>query len=481
MRVALAALSISCCASAASLDFSAWTDCGGASTKGKVADLKPLSLPLGTKTTVTATTNINEAVPAGTYSIALAAGPIKNTFTGDVCASKNFPLPLGTGSITWKGLNCPVAAGNQDVPIDVLLSAAIPSMLQTGSIHITVASASDTVVCLDIPFKLASVEGHDSLVYPQHLFDEFGKAIGRAYVSAEERDHRFAVFTKNLDHISKMQMTDTEATYSHMSPFADWTVEEFSALNTLKPQLLDTINVVQGEWLDTTDLPDSLDWVAKGAVNDVKNQGQCGSCWAFSTIANIEGVNFVKTQKLVSLSEQELVDCDKTGPDGDLGCQGGLPSNAFKFLIANKTGLELESKYPYTGRDGPACKAQRSDELVFISSWKQIPSDEAQMAAALVQYGPLSIGINAGPMQWYMGGIANPWSILCNPKSIDHGVAIVGYGSEPKEYWTIRNSWGASWGEKGYYRIVRGVNKCGLNTMPTTAVIGGSGGASLIV
>merc|ERR1712083_1121866 len=193
---------------------------------------------------------------------------------------------------------------------------------------------------------------------------------------------------------------------------------------------------------------DSFDWRQKGAVNAVKDQKQCGSCWAFSTVANIEGVNFVKTQKLLSLSEQELVDCDKKS---DQGCQGGLPSNAFQFLISSKTGLEAESKYPYTARDG-SCRVQKADELV--------------------QYGPLSIGINAGPMQWYRGGIADPWSILCNPKSLDHGVAIVGFGSESKPYWVIRNSWGASWGEEGYYRIVRGQGKCGLNTDVTTAVIG---------
>merc|ERR1712014_251020 len=108
-------------------------------------------------------------------------------------------------------------------------------------------------------------------------------------------------------------------------------------------------------------------------------------------------------------------------------------------------GLESESKYPYVGTRGGKCQQQKADELVFISSWKQISTDEQQIAAALIQYGPLSIGINAGPMQWYMGGIADPWSILSNP------------------YWTIRNSWGASWGEKGYYRIVRGKGKCGLN------------------
>merc|ERR1711879_677130 len=187
------------------------------------------------------------------------------------------------------------------------------------------------------------------------------------------------------------------------------------------------------------------------------------------TVANIEGVSFLKTQKLLSLSEQELVDCDH---NDDHGCQGGLPSNAFKYMVSSKVGLESESTYPYVGLRGGKCHQQKADEVVFISSWKQISTDEDQIAAALIQHGPLSIGINAGPMQWYMGGIADPWSILCNPKSLDHGVAIVGFGSESKPYWTIRNSWGASWGEKGYYRIVRGKGKCGLNTMVTTAIIG---------
>jgi cathepsin F len=301
--------------------------------------------------------------------------------------------------------------------------------------------------------------------------------VGRIYSSAAERERRFAVFVENLKIIAQMQAFDADATYSHKTPFADWTVDEFLALNTLTPHLHQESSVVYDELHDTSALPDAFDWVAKGAVNAVKNQGQCGSCWAFSTVANIEGVNFVKTQKLVSLSEQQLVDCDKNGSSGDQGCQGGLPSNAFTYMISKGMGLESESKYPYTARDG-TCQASKGDELVFISAWKQIASDEAQMAAALVQYGPLSIGINAGPMQWYMGGIANPLSILCNPKSIDHGVAIVGFGSQPKSYWKIRNSWGASWGEQGYYRIVRGVNKCGLNSMPTTAVIGS---ATLVV
>jgi len=245
--------------------------------------------------------------------------------------------------------------------------------------------------------------------------------------------------------------------------------------NGLKPQGID---VPKGELLDTSATPDSWDWTEKGAVNPIKNQAQCGSCWAFATVANIEGVNFLKNKKLLSLSEQELVDCDKK--TGDQGCEGGLPSNAYKDMIQNKLGLELESAYPYKGQD-EKCQAAKIKEQVFISDWKQISTDEDQIAAALVQYGPLAIGINAGPMQFYSGGVANPWSILCNPKKLDHGVAIVGFGVDGgKKYWKIRNSWGESWGEKGYYRIVRGTGKCGLNTMVTTAIIGSSNATGII-
>jgi cathepsin F len=308
----------------------------------------------------------------------------------------------------------------------------------------------------------------------QDKFNEFAAAFGRIYTSAEERETRFKIFVENLANIVKVQGLDSGATYSHKTPFADWTVEEFSARNTLNLGLLKD-SVTQQAEVENTTVPDSFDWRDHGAVNDVKNQGACGSCWAFSTVANIEGVNFVKTKKLLSLSEQQLVECDH---NGDEGCQGGLPSNAFKYMISGHVGLESEDKYPYTGTRAGSCKLSKSDELVFISDFKQI-TDESVMPAALVQYGPLSIGLNAGPMQWYMGGIADPFDLLCNRKAIDHGVAIVGFGSGPsglfrttKPYWTIRNSWGASWGEKGYYRIVRGKNKCGLTSMVTTAVIG---------
>eukprot|EP00933_Yihiella_yeosuensis_P035246 TRINITY_DN2875_c0_g1_i1.p1 TRINITY_DN2875_c0_g1~~TRINITY_DN2875_c0_g1_i1.p1 ORF type:complete len:486 (-),score=129.18 TRINITY_DN2875_c0_g1_i1:298-1755(-) len=308
---------------------------------------------------------------------------------------------------------------------------------------------------------------HKLILSPEGRFKEFAAAYNKNYAPAEMK-YRQSIFAKNLELIYRIQEVEGgTAKYTHLSPYADISPDEFSKRHGLLPGgMQKLLNAEVADQLKTDSLPTDLDWVAKGAVNPVKNQGQCGSCWAFSTVANIEGAGFVTTGKLMSLSEQELVDCDK---NGDHGCQGGLPSNAFQDMIKNKLGLELESAYPYKGRDD-SCSAKSPSEVAFITGFKTIAPDEDQMAAATVKYGPLSIGINAGPMQWYGGGIAHPFKFLCNPKAIDHGVAIVGFGKEgDKAYWKIRNSWGAGWGEKGYYRIVRGFNACGLTSMVTTA------------
>jgi len=301
----------------------------------------------------------------------------------------------------------------------------------------------------------------------EKLFKEFEQTFEKTYASEAERAKRLAIFAENLIQIEAMQKADPSATYSAMTPLADMSAEEFAARNKLQESAeLEEIPAVE---LDTSDLPTDFDWVAKGAVNDVKNQEQCGSCWAFATVANIEGVNFLKTGKLLSLSEQELVDCDKK--TGNVGCGGGLPLNAYKDMVESKMGLEVESDYPYAAKDDK-CATSQGKEKVFISGSIKVSTDEDQIAAALVKYGPLAIGINATPMQWYRGGVASPMSFLCNPKKLDHGVAIVGFGVDGgKKYWKIRNSWGPTWGEKGYYRIVRGQGKCGLNTMVTTATM----------
>jgi len=322
---------------------------------------------------------------------------------------------------------------------------------------------------------------------PASLFQDFEQAFNRSYKSLGERAYRLGIFTENLVSIERMRVADPSAQYSHMTPFADWTIEEFTKRNTLQAH---AHNIDDGAavapLLSVSDLPTDFDWREKGAVNEVKNQGSCGSCWAFSTVANIEGVNFVKTGKLVSLSEQELVDCDNK--TGDSGCNGGLPKFAYEDMIQNKFGLETEKDYPYVGAgsgwlpdSGPKCQLSQEKEKVFIGNWTQISKDEDQIAAALVKYGPLSIGLNAGPMQFYWGGISDPWLLFCNPQRIDHGVTLVGFGhdnSTNKSYWIIRNSWGPSWGEKGYYRLIRGHGACGMNRLVTTATMDDTASAS---
>lgn len=297
------------------------------------------------------------------------------------------------------------------------------------------------------------------------LFAEFKESHGKVYASLEEEQARYEIFKGNLALIDQYNNLDSSATYG-VNEFADMTADEFLAQRTgFNPSLREGELPVADD-LSLEDLADAVDWTTKGAVTPVKNQGSCGSCWAFSTTGNIEGVTFLKTGKLVSLSEQELVDCDKDF--GDQGCQGGLPSNAYKFVLAEK-GIDTEDSYPYKGR-GESCSEKSGTVGATITNWTAISQDEDQIAQQLSQRGPLSIGINAAMMQLYMGGVADPLDLLCNKKKLDHGVLIVGYGTDGgKDYWKIKNSWGASWGEKGYYRIVRGKGKCGLNTMVTSA------------
>lgn len=303
-------------------------------------------------------------------------------------------------------------------------------------------------------------------------FEEFKKVYGKKYGSPEEELKRFKIFVRNVEAASKMQVLDSGARYGHMSPLADLSELEFASMNTLpvtrqvlQKHAQEAKKHVSAYKLNMASLPDSYDWRDKGAVTPVKNQAQCGSCWAFATVANIEGQNYIANGQLLSLSEQELVDCDTN----DNGCNGGLPSNAFKDMISDNMGLELESAYGYTAQDG-ACQAKKSLEKVFLSSWVPVSQSETDIAAAMMKYGPLAIGINAGPMQLYMGGISDPF--FCNPEALDHGVTLVAFGKEgSKDFWTIKNSWGAGWGEEGYYRIVRGKGKCGLNRMVASSVV----------
>ncbi|XP_033634196.1 cathepsin L-like [Asterias rubens] len=306
-------------------------------------------------------------------------------------------------------------------------------------------------------------------------FEDFRAKFERKYeINSEEYVQKYYIFSDNMDTAKTYnEMEQGTATYG-ASKFADMTPAEFKEKHTglrvdaKKP----TPHMRQGKLpASTSPTPDSFDWRTKGAVTPVKNQASCGSCWAFSTTGNIEGQWMIKKKHLLSLSEQQLVDCDKL----DSGCEGGLPSNAYESIIS-MGGLEPESQYKYKGVD-EKCELDKADIKVYINGSVNITSDESKMTTWLHSNGPISIGINAAMMQFYMGGVAHPFKIFCNPGSLDHGVLIVGYGTKAgiiwgeNPYWIIKNSWGPDWGVEGYYLAYRGDGVCGLNTMCTSAEV----------
>jgi hypothetical protein len=218
---------------------------------------------------------------------------------------------------------------------------------------------------------------------------------------------------------------------------------------------------------NSANIPDSFDWRAQGAVGAVKNQGSCASCWAFTTTGNLEGLYFIKYGKLLSLSEQQLVDCDTN----DNGCNGGMMDNAYTYL-QNAGGSLLESEYPYTGRKGQ-CRAYSPNGTVKVTGMIDAgTTDENYIKQMLYNIGPLGVVINASTLQYYTSGIFNVSPSSCPASGINHGVLLVGYGSENGvDYWIAKNSWGASWGEQGFFRIARGKGLCGINNHVVSAKI----------
>ena len=202
---------------------------------------------------------------------------------------------------------------------------------------------------------------------------------------------------------------------------------------------------------------DAIDWVAKGAVTPIKDQAQCGSCWAFSTVAGMEGQLFVAEGKLLSMSEQDLVSCDK---NGDQGCNGGLMDNAFTWIQSN--GICSESAYPYTSGTGNSGTCKKTCKSVATcTGHKDVPKGSESGLYTALKKAPVSIAVDAGKFQLYKSGILDP--ILGCGKQLDHGVTLVGAGTDGgKDYWTIKNSWGKTWGEKGYIRLIHGKDECGL-------------------
>ncbi|URD93056.1 oryzain alpha chain [Musa troglodytarum] len=296
---------------------------------------------------------------------------------------------------------------------------------------------------------------------------------GRTYNAVGEMERRFEIFKDNLHFIDARNAEADAGLHRYrlgLNLFADLTKEEFQAffLGTRPRGAARRDRVASDRYRlrDGEELPESVDWRAKGAVAAVKDQGRCGSCWAFSTVGAVEGINQIVTGELITLSEQELVDCDNSD---NQGCNGGLMDYAFEFII-NNGGIDTEDDYPYKARNGMCDQNKKNAKVVSIDGYEDVPQNDEKALQKAVVNQPVSVAIEAGgrAFQHYRSGIFDG---RCGTK-LDHGVVVVGYGSENgKDYWIVRNSWGGGWGEAGYIRMERNVNastgKCGIAMLPS--------------
>ena len=310
----------------------------------------------------------------------------------------------------------------------------------------------------------------DAIMFQQ--FQRFIKKYHKKYSSVNEFLARYEVFKRNT--LTTFQENNSYKT--GITKFSDLTFQEFSkiylnlnydamAVANFNPYIVKVSNAA----------PDAFDWREKGYVSPVKDQGSCGSCWAFSTVANLEGQYYKGKGKMVTFSEQMLVDCDTY----DSACNGGLMENTFTWLKENG-GIMTDADYPYVGYK-QSCKSDPSKYVdMTITGYKKLgsssstwdPVDEEEIKEFLYETGPLAVALNANPLQTYSSGILDKTSSQCPISGMNHAVTMVGYGSESgKDYWIIKNSWGKSWGEDGYFRIRRGTGCCGINCYITTGLV----------
>ena len=282
----------------------------------------------------------------------------------------------------------------------------------------------------------------------------------------KEEEHSFGVFRANVQRIDAHNANPHSTFTQAVNKFTHLASDEFAArMNGLRMPDTPKTAFVNFDHIDTDALPSTVDWRQKGVVTPIKNQEQCGGCWSFSATGSIEGQHALKTGNLVSLSEQNLIDCSV--PEGNEGCQGGLMDDAFQYVIQN-SGVDTESSYPYTATGPNACKYQASNCGSTIDSYQNVTTgSEADLQTAVATIGPVSVAIDASQasFQSYSGGVY--YAPGCSPSALDHGVLVVGYGTQNGEdYWLVKNSWGTDWGLSGYIMMSRNRNNnCGIASL----------------
>jgi len=307
-------------------------------------------------------------------------------------------------------------------------------------------------------------------------FKNFIAQYNKHYSDAEYHA-RAKNFADNMQRIRELKRKYPSASFG-VNQYSDMSVEEFRKTKMMPNAPADELaisclanGVVQPHRLNMIRLPESFDWRDQNMVSRVKDQASCGSCWTFSVTGALESANAIAGKPLTELSEQQLVDCSHScctvsnQKVCNSGCQGGWMWNAF-FDVINWQGISSETDYPYVGVQ-QTC--QMSSSLKPVSGLKNYTcvsspdlADEDNMAAVLIQKGPLSVALNADPLMSYTGGVIPAG---CPGHYLNHAVLITGFGVDNgTEYWSVKNSWGENWGENGYFRLQKGVGNCGINS-----------------
>ncbi|KAL5572340.1 hypothetical protein UlMin_021937 [Ulmus minor] len=299
-------------------------------------------------------------------------------------------------------------------------------------------------------------------------FARFAFRYGKKYETVEEMKLRFDIFSENLKLIkstNKKKLTYKLA----VNHFADLTWEEFQRQKLGAAQNCSATTKGNHKLTDVV-LPETKDWREEGIVTPVKNQGSCGSCWTFSTTGSLEAAYKQAFGKEIFFSEQQLVDC--AGAFNNFGCNGGLPSQAFEYIKYNG-GLDTEEAYPYTGKDG-VCKFSAENVAVQVLDSVNITlgaEDELKHAVGVVR--PVSVAFQVvKSFRFYKNGVYTSNTCGSAPLDVNHAVVAVGYGVEDGiPYWLVKNSWGANWGENGYFKMELGKNMCGIATCASYPVV----------
>ncbi|KAI1902309.1 hypothetical protein AGOR_G00043440 [Albula goreensis] len=320
------------------------------------------------------------------------------------------------------------------------------------------------------------IAGHASSDFDVTLsgqWEQWKNFHNKEYDSQEQEGQRRLIWEKNLRMVERHNLESSLGLHSYtmgLNHLSDMMPEEVNAvLNGLR----DSEELRRHSNLTFTartggggdPLPPSVDWRVKGMVSPIRNQGACGSCWAFSVAGALEGQMKRHTGKLVPLSPQNLLDCSVTY--GNHGCKGGYLSKTFKYIIGNK-GIDSDSSYPYEYREG-RCRYTVKNRAGYCLGYHILPrGNEKALQNAVANVGPISVGINAMLPSFhnYRGGLYN--EPLCSSKTTNHAVLVVGYGTDKgQDYWLVKNSWGTGWGEKGFIRMARNKNNlCGIANFP---------------